>query len=665
MAINPGDLYPGKTKAPDTDYPYGSARNVTTPGDGTGTPWEAALVNDIFGFQQAILDAAGVVPTGTPDRVGASQYLQALIDIIGAANQVDTVTGEQALAVALDFRAVSLQDRNEDFAGLAPTIEGQKFLVQNAVYSWDSTALKDDHNGTTIISPTVPALSAQANLWAFRNGIGETDPGGTGAFILDTADTVGRIVSQYSTNIVPNPVFRGGLNNWGQGGNTNPEVYVWGEYFEAGGGSQGLRISVNDVTAVQTVANASPLNVDSTKKYRLRVRGSLNQAPGAGEQAQIIVSEGRFNASYAQVYSHDVTAAGDFVHEVTINENGGGAPAWLNSDSSQVLVQFRVQGAAGGGEVRFRINSVSLIPDEECFAPVGVTADGDQSGTHEGVRVDDDIFLVLHGYRRVVKFDKELKRQAVSPALTERPHDITYDGSSVWCITQGGQSVHELDPSSLAILNTYAIIGTGGREGFGITYDPSNDTLYLGAGSESAGEISVVIAMDPADGSQTILTSDVAGTGNNIPVEVFAGSVWSNDGNTNTVKRINKSTGATEASIPVGSVVGKVYGLGTNGRVLCVCGAFGVAQIDPGTNTVLRSWTTPQFFGAANVYIDDFGIAYASALAMDTNTGESWPIVADRFYDGNWKWVHQVTDTKFVYGGINPNWLGSFTVSSY
>lgn len=78
MAINPGNLYPGKTKAPDADYPYGSARNVTTPGDGTGTPWEAALVNDIFGFQQALLDGAGLVPSGTPERVGSSQYLNAL-----------------------------------------------------------------------------------------------------------------------------------------------------------------------------------------------------------------------------------------------------------------------------------------------------------------------------------------------------------------------------------------------------------------------------------------------------------------------------------------------------------------------------------------------------------------------------------------------------------
>ena len=78
MAINPESQYPGKINPSSPAYPYGSARNITTPGDGTGTPWEAAIVNDSLGFQQALLALASLVPTGTPDQVGASQYLQAL-----------------------------------------------------------------------------------------------------------------------------------------------------------------------------------------------------------------------------------------------------------------------------------------------------------------------------------------------------------------------------------------------------------------------------------------------------------------------------------------------------------------------------------------------------------------------------------------------------------
>lgn len=84
MAINPETQYPGKIAPSTPDYPYGAARNITVPGDGTGTPWEAALVNDLFGFQQALLSAAALVPSGSPDKVGASQYLNALLKLTGA-----------------------------------------------------------------------------------------------------------------------------------------------------------------------------------------------------------------------------------------------------------------------------------------------------------------------------------------------------------------------------------------------------------------------------------------------------------------------------------------------------------------------------------------------------------------------------------------------------
>lgn len=83
MAINPETQYPGKIAPSSTNYPYGAARNITVPGDGTGTPWDAALVNDIFGFQQALLSKAGVVPSGSPDTAQASQYLTALKKIPG------------------------------------------------------------------------------------------------------------------------------------------------------------------------------------------------------------------------------------------------------------------------------------------------------------------------------------------------------------------------------------------------------------------------------------------------------------------------------------------------------------------------------------------------------------------------------------------------------
>lgn len=78
MAINPETSFPGKITASSAEYPFGKARNITIPGDGTGTPWDQLILNDIFGFQQALLSEAGLVPTGAPDEVGASQYLKAM-----------------------------------------------------------------------------------------------------------------------------------------------------------------------------------------------------------------------------------------------------------------------------------------------------------------------------------------------------------------------------------------------------------------------------------------------------------------------------------------------------------------------------------------------------------------------------------------------------------
>lgn len=77
MALNPRTRYPAQTVT-DGDYTYGKARNITVAGDGTGTPWEADIVNDWFGFFQALLNAGDVVPGGTPDSASASQYLTAL-----------------------------------------------------------------------------------------------------------------------------------------------------------------------------------------------------------------------------------------------------------------------------------------------------------------------------------------------------------------------------------------------------------------------------------------------------------------------------------------------------------------------------------------------------------------------------------------------------------
>ena len=78
MALDLASTYPGQIDTSDPQYPQGKARNVVTEGDGTGTPWEKRIVNDQLGFQQALLNQAGITPSGSPDEVGTSDYLDAI-----------------------------------------------------------------------------------------------------------------------------------------------------------------------------------------------------------------------------------------------------------------------------------------------------------------------------------------------------------------------------------------------------------------------------------------------------------------------------------------------------------------------------------------------------------------------------------------------------------
>lgn len=108
MAINPETQYPGKIAPSSANYPYGEARNITVPGDGKGTPWEAAIVNDLLGFQQAMLSAANVVPSGDPDTAPLSQYLEALnkITVSNALtfdSVVSLVAGNALKGISVDF----------------------------------------------------------------------------------------------------------------------------------------------------------------------------------------------------------------------------------------------------------------------------------------------------------------------------------------------------------------------------------------------------------------------------------------------------------------------------------------------------------------------------------------------------------------------------------
>ena len=138
--INLETQYPGKITPSSSNYPYGEPRNITTPGDGTGTPWEEAWVKDMAGMQQALLTAASITPTGDPDTAVDSQFLLAIKKIstgsIDFVNDLIGVTGIVGLQTLASDRTVI-----GDGGG--------------GIFAWESAVDKAGANGGTIVDPSV------------------------------------------------------------------------------------------------------------------------------------------------------------------------------------------------------------------------------------------------------------------------------------------------------------------------------------------------------------------------------------------------------------------------------------------------------------------------------------------------------------------------------
>lgn len=102
MATNPSTLpeNSGRITAPDANYPYGSAKNDSTGTTGDGTPIRKPLMDDTYGFYQALLLRTGQVPSGNAETAIASQLADAVAILGGQALRVNV-----ASAAAVDLTA--------------------------------------------------------------------------------------------------------------------------------------------------------------------------------------------------------------------------------------------------------------------------------------------------------------------------------------------------------------------------------------------------------------------------------------------------------------------------------------------------------------------------------------------------------------------------------
>lgn len=92
MAIKIYEQFKPFANPADGDHPYGSFKNDSIPGAEDGTPLDAVWANDYAGTDAELFAQAGIVPSGQPDKLGASQRVDAIKQLEKAASKV-TKTG--------------------------------------------------------------------------------------------------------------------------------------------------------------------------------------------------------------------------------------------------------------------------------------------------------------------------------------------------------------------------------------------------------------------------------------------------------------------------------------------------------------------------------------------------------------------------------------------
>jgi hypothetical protein len=197
MAIKPDVNYVGKITPGGASYPYGSARNVTVPGDGTGTPFEQAWVNDLFGLEQKLLDAANIVPSGNAETILASDYYDALHKIFSpqalcnVAGTVDAIVLTTVLAApdALADGQIIYFKASGDNTG-AVTINRDAFGVKDLKLK-DGTALSAGHIKSGQYVQAIYRLAADRYEYLSNNITGIQDLSTVPAVTLSSAGNVG------------------------------------------------------------------------------------------------------------------------------------------------------------------------------------------------------------------------------------------------------------------------------------------------------------------------------------------------------------------------------------------------------------------------------------------------------------------------------------------
>lgn len=154
MALNLTTLtqFTGKITAASLDYPYGSSKNETTTGAGDGTPYTKIRADDVFGFQQSLLTAAGLTPSGDPDTVQDAQYLDSIVGLLWY-EYANYPIGATTIRNGRKFRAIVASGPKAAYGGAAV----DPITVDNGYWVPDAPITQNQIPDNSKIVPSITA----------------------------------------------------------------------------------------------------------------------------------------------------------------------------------------------------------------------------------------------------------------------------------------------------------------------------------------------------------------------------------------------------------------------------------------------------------------------------------------------------------------------------
>jgi len=221
-----------KVDAPDADYPGGKPRNVTAPGAGDGTPYEAAWFKDLTALMQGLLYRANITASETVDTVTASQYLDALEALHGITLPATTDALTLSLAAYDYFTSSGYSAAGDnggaawvatggapgtpgttDYAnGLLYDADGKEFELASTAYTFEALGLEYQNaidfcsaKKRTIVLPEGAAYAIGAVNLTIGDGVRIIGPGkfnsGPVAAVLDFTGITGDAITITGDNV--------------------------------------------------------------------------------------------------------------------------------------------------------------------------------------------------------------------------------------------------------------------------------------------------------------------------------------------------------------------------------------------------------------------------------------------------------------------------------